>query len=169
MCYQVVLELQENGKLIASDDPPIVFSTANLYGRYFFETRLVFPQNRSNYHTGSVSQCSTPCYHSLKFRWTLFLHTYIMYYMVLKVSSWWFIPTIIACSCPFPFLNAVATSYALSICKQICRCCVLFLDSTYFPIQWPPVIFASEFVLSKTYSYIFMESTCDQGTFSTSV
>ncbi|XP_051180001.1 uncharacterized protein [Lolium perenne] len=30
----VVLELQENGKLIASDDPPIVFSTANLYGRW---------------------------------------------------------------------------------------------------------------------------------------
>jgi hypothetical protein len=165
MCYQVVLELEENGKLIASDDPPIVFGTANLYKRYFFETQLVFPQNRSNYHT----ECSTPCYHSLKFRWTLVLHTYIMYYMVLKVSSWWFIPTIIAWLCPFPFLNAVATSDALSICKQICRCCVLFLDSTYFPIQWPPVIFASEFVLSKTYSYIFMESTCDQGTFSTSV
>lgn len=25
MCYQVVLELQEDGKLISSDDPPVVF------------------------------------------------------------------------------------------------------------------------------------------------
>jgi hypothetical protein len=109
MCYQVVLELQEDGKLIASDGSLIVFGTANLYRRYCFEGQLIFPQNRSNYHAGFVSQCLSPCYHPLKFRWTLIVHTYIMYYMVLKVWSWWFIPTIIAFSCPCLFLNVVAT------------------------------------------------------------
>lgn len=27
MCYQLVLELQEDGKLVTSDDPPVVFGS----------------------------------------------------------------------------------------------------------------------------------------------
>jgi hypothetical protein len=74
MCYQVVLELQEDGKLITSDDPPTVLGALNNeFIQKVIERIYTVAKHSLYFHkieviviNKSVYQCFAPCYQLLK-------------------------------------------------------------------------------------------------------